>query len=576
MLVIRLKTLKKTFFFVSFLVLFPMMLFGQNSPGDILFQPFTGEQKLLFIRIQYPGDVSSILSDERAPIHAESLKQSFERNSYGKLTLTIDITPTLTMPQPEAFYKSDSATLTRLVRIRADAIKLAEDAGFPQENYSREVIFTRKIWDSPATGLGTLNMRTAVVGCDCPFLTAHELGHTMDWTHASFWKVFDNNPISANGIVLNYGDAFDMMGDQISGRPRAFHHFNPWFKYRVGWLPEENIKTVNETGEYTIQAFENMPQGTTPVKQYSSLRIRKDLQKDYWVFFRSEEDSVNYGPVITWGYHSNRLRSLLLDMHPLSHQNEWADAALGVGEIFYDEDAGIEIKVLETTPDSVRLKIFVPHPVTENLPVIDVINPARQSIVNGETDYTVTAYDPDNGSSNSDGISRLEIDLGQFLAESHDSFTVFSSAEFSSPPYSMHVDTDTIPDGVYFLFIKAISIQGDTVDIRFSHIVDNTGPSVPTGIPDGQNNPGEFQLIQNYPNPFNPSTTIRYSLPNANFVTLKIFNLLGQEIQTLVSEKQAAGQYSVIFDAKNLASGIYFYRLRAGEVVQTRKAVLMR
>jgi len=83
-------------------------------------------------------------------------------------------------------------------------------------------------------------------------------------------------------------------------------------------------------------------------------------------------------------------------------------------------------------------------------------------------------------------------------------------------------------------------------------------------------------LIQNYPNPFNPTTTIGYALPTTGVVTLKIFNILGQEVQTLVDEKQVAGQYSVIFDAKNLASSIYFYRLNAGDFVQTRKAILMR
>ncbi len=562
--------------FVSCLMLFPLILYGQNPPGNILFQPFTGEQKVLFIRIQYPDDDGGILSDHRAPVHADILKQAFERNSYGKLTLTIDITPTLTMPRPAAFYQSDSAALTQVMRIRADALKLARDAGFMLADYSREVIFSRKIWNSLATGLGTINTRMLIVGCDCPYLTAHELGHSLDWTHASFWKVYDHNPISTNGLRFNYGDAFDIMGDQIAGRPRAFHHFNPWFKSRVGWLPEANIKTVTETGIYTIQAYEKTPQDSTPVKRFSALRIRKDLQRDYWVFFRSEEDSVNYGPVITWGYHSNRRPSLLLDMHPLSHANEWADAALGVNEIFYDEDAGIEIKVLETTPDSVRLKVFVRHPFTDNVPVLDVISPRRQELIQGETDYTITAFDPDAGNANGDGISALQIDLGRFLASSHESFTVFSSATFASPPYSMHVDTDTIPDGVYFLFVTAISAQGDTIDIRFPHIVDNTGPSVPTGIPDGQNGPGEFQLIQNYPNPFNPTTTIGYALPTAGVVTLKIFNILGQEVQTLVDEKQAAGQYSVIFDAKNLASGIYFYRLNAGNFVQTRKAILMR
>lgn len=88
--------------------------------------------------------------------------------------------------------------------------------------------------------------------------------------------------------------------------------------------------------------------------------------------------------------------------------------------------------------------------------------------------------------------------------------------------------------------------------------------------------PEKPQLRQNYPNPFNPATKIRYSLPKAGFVTLKIFDILGTEIQTLVNEKQVAGQYSVVFDAKNLASGIYFYRLAAGNFVQTRKAILLR
>jgi hypothetical protein len=87
----------------------------------------------------------------------------------------------------------------------------------------------------------------------------------------------------------------------------------------------------------------------------------------------------------------------------------------------------------------------------------------------------------------------------------------------------------------------------------------------------------EFHLYQNYPNPFNPSTKITYSIAKSDFISLKIYSTLGQEIQTLVNEFQGAGNYSVNFDAQNLSSGIYFYKLKVGsDYIQTKKMVLMR
>jgi CSLREA domain-containing protein len=77
--------------------------------------------------------------------------------------------------------------------------------------------------------------------------------------------------------------------------------------------------------------------------------------------------------------------------------------------------------------------------------------------------------------------------------------------------------------------------------------------------------PKTFDLVQNYPNPFNPSTTIRYDLPKSQFVTLKVYDILGREITTLVKERQAAGSYSVLFDAGQIASGLYFYKITAGD-----------
>lgn len=86
----------------------------------------------------------------------------------------------------------------------------------------------------------------------------------------------------------------------------------------------------------------------------------------------------------------------------------------------------------------------------------------------------------------------------------------------------------------------------------------------------------DFILDQNYPNPFNPSTAIRYSLPQAREVTLKIYSLAGQELATLVHQQQAAGKHSIQWHAERLPSGVYMYRLQAGDFVETKKMILLR
>jgi penicillin amidase len=99
----------------------------------------------------------------------------------------------------------------------------------------------------------------------------------------------------------------------------------------------------------------------------------------------------------------------------------------------------------------------------------------------------------------------------------------------------------------------------------------------PVGIqPDNEIVPERTALHQNYPNPFNPTSKIKYSVPVAEFVTLIVYDVLGSEVATLVNEEKPAGSYDVEFDATVLSSGIYFYRLRAGDFIQAKKMVLMK
>ena len=83
-------------------------------------------------------------------------------------------------------------------------------------------------------------------------------------------------------------------------------------------------------------------------------------------------------------------------------------------------------------------------------------------------------------------------------------------------------------------------------------------------------------LKQNYPNPFNPTTTIRFAIPSTQFVTLNVYDILGNKVAELVNEDKEPGQYKVEFNANQLSSGIYYYTLRAGEFIETHKMILLK
>ena len=141
----------------------------------------------------------------------------------------------------------------------------------------------------------------------------------------------------------------------------------------------------------------------------------------------------------------------------------------------------------------------------------------------------------------------------------------------------------TMPSSVVDL--SAIGFPTFTIPGNMKEII----PPLVTEVEYTEAMPSDFVLSQNYPNPFNPSTKIRYAIPSANspllgragggFVSLKIYDVIGNEVATLVNEYKPAGNYEVEFNTsgiQNLASGIYFYRLKVGEFVQTKKMILLR
>lgn len=153
---------------------------------------------------------------------------------------------------------------------------------------------------------------------------------------------------------------------------------------------------------------------------------------------------------------------------------------------------------------------------------------------------------------------------------SYDALRIMSVDRSYNPLIPMFVTTITnidviTPEGISLNV--SVDENGEILDADLTVMGSMTGTDIEPA--DGEL-PGEFQLAQNFPNPFNPSTRISYSLPEASAVRLTVYTLTGQEVATLVNGTFAAGTYDVSFDARDLASGIYLYRIQAGAFTETR------
>jgi hypothetical protein len=121
------------------------------------------------------------------------------------------------------------------------------------------------------------------------------------------------------------------------------------------------------------------------------------------------------------------------------------------------------------------------------------------------------------------------------------------------------------------------SVAVDTAgNVERSKLTSEASTRVVTGVTSAVELPVTYNLFQNYPNPFNPSSTIRIALPEAANVTLVVYNILGQRVRTLVDERMIAGYQNIHFDGSGCASGVYFYHLRAGTFVASRKMLLVK
>ncbi len=129
---------------------------------------------------------------------------------------------------------------------------------------------------------------------------------------------------------------------------------------------------------------------------------------------------------------------------------------------------------------------------------------------------------------------------------------------------------------LFIIFLSILCLYTIAIaDTGFGVSDVGTISSIATGIEEKKPTPVEYALNQNYPNPFNPSTEISFSLAKSSFVTLEIYNALGQKVATLFSNEVNSGSHKIKFNASDLSSGIYYYKIQAGEFQLVKKMILI-
>jgi hypothetical protein len=240
----------------------------------------------------------------------------------------------------------------------------------------------------------------------------------------------------------------------------------------------------------------------------------------------------------------------------------------------------IKFETPNYVPDSTNLNVSVNglHFVDKNLiinipPVITATQP-----INNDTSFKVTNYIGIRFSRSMDTASVRKA-FSITPATSY-SFTWLSSGTllfvFPSQPlfydtwYTVKIDSSAKSVGGIQLDGNGDGIPGDPFILRFKT------QSQPTSVEDYSIVPEKFELYQNYPNPFNPETIIRFDLPENQFVNLKIYDLHGREVTTLINDYLKIGSYQIKFEASNLPSGIYFYQMVTPKFSSTKKMILLK
>jgi hypothetical protein len=409
-------------------------------------------------------------------------------------------------------------------------------------------------------------------GVDLLYNMDNWFGYHIDWIENGEWLEYQVNVQSSGTYIVDLRIASESNGGSLYIEFDGVDKTGPiTFAPTGGWQDWATVRTENISLDVGVQTMRVVMTDSAFNLKHVEFEIDTGTVVDSLVIFDDFED----GDISDWsffpGNNAGGSGTVLVDRPAEGtyyFSTDWSGT--GSNSFFYggffknlDNNAQIDL------PDNPWINIYL-------------YNESNTSVDEYAFEITIREDTDGNGWTNGQEDSkRLD--------------TYFSTADFNdrwiwvSAPIDSFIDIGTGGNGFFdgkldelvIVISQVVGANPSDVNVDMDFIAFSRGPSIPlvTGLkvlPDLIKHLDKYELEFAYPNPFNPSTTITYYLPKQSEVHIEVFNTLGQKVKTLVHKKQSAGKYSVIFNARDLASGVYFYQLKAGDFVQVRKFVLMK
>lgn len=302
-----------------------------------------GAKSLLYIRVNFPDDLTEPISETDAYAAMSGVDAYYEDNSYNLTSLDPTVTPLVTLPQLKAWYATAGPG-----QLQVDAREAARLAGYDTQNYDRDIVAFTSVPGYTFGGLAYVGGKGVWLQSMGVGVTAHELGHNYGLWHANFWDTTTNASMIGPGTNLEYGNLYDTMGGAGAGN----YQFNAAHKSKLDWLNADAIQVISSNGVYRIYPFD-VPDWRRVDGRFYAAAVQKDFMRYYWLEFRqlfTGNPWLQNGVLLNWSpWPQSSGGTQLIDTSPGSPTfsgDSREDAALVVGRTFNDNAAGVHITTL--------------------------------------------------------------------------------------------------------------------------------------------------------------------------------------------------------------------------------------
>jgi len=357
-----------------------------------------------------------------------------------------------------------------------------------------------------------------------------------------------------NNSIYHFGGSNNWSGSIVYPRIYKFNGSN--WSYHDS-IPDNNLWDVESVlaGDYTYLVG-GWPSGPSLLRRYN-------LSNGEWTYLANSPNLSQ-----TWGISAEQLNGEIFLFNSIGNvfaynilSNSWttksnasASGSWGLSSVIYNNEIYVigwnDSSFYKYTPSSDQWTEIAKSPYQVAACAVGIINNLIYCIggnINGATAANYKSVIVYNITSNSWGFDSLEISTRRhWMATAEYNGGLYIVGGIDSLARSVDIVEEIVPQGTASEIVKENYL------------------------------PNDYLLSQNYPNPFNPATVISFQLPVGSRVTLKVYDVLGTEIETLVNEEKSAGKYELNWNAVNLPSGVYFYKLQAGSFIQTRKMILLK